>query len=184
MSKVDRNFQYCNGVNLIQQPAGQHDFVVTLTPELPLVLSRISPISEVKLFGQLPLSWAQAAVSQPAAQIPPHPFPFPFPFQDPTCHCSVVLWHPSSGPNSCWLNCQEQFSESFYKNNQILLLLLFSHSLFCFFYLRLCVQGSVQARTKGASFFFSVFNLMNAIMGSGILGLAYAMASTGIVGFW
>lgn len=29
----------------------------------------------------------------------------------------------------------------------------------------------------------SVFNLMNAIMGSGILGLAYAMASTGIVGF-
>ncbi|XP_061824845.1 probable sodium-coupled neutral amino acid transporter 6 isoform X2 [Nerophis lumbriciformis] len=36
---------------------------------------------------------------------------------------------------------------------------------------------------KGASFASSVFNLMNAIMGSGILGLAYAMASTGIVGF-
>ncbi|XP_067335173.1 probable sodium-coupled neutral amino acid transporter 6 isoform X2 [Channa argus] len=44
-------------------------------------------------------------------------------------------------------------------------------------------NGSVQTRDKGASFFFSVFNLMNAIMGSGILGLAYAMASTGIVGF-
>ena len=46
-----------------------------------------------------------------------------------------------------------------------------------------CVQGSVQPRTKGASFASSVFNLMNAIMGSGILGLSYAMASTGIVGF-
>lgn len=48
----------------------------------------------------------------------------------------------------------------------------------------LCVQGSAQTRAKGASFASSVFNLMNAIMGSGILGLAYAMASTGIVGFW
>uniref|UniRef100_A0A8C5DVN8 Amino acid transporter transmembrane domain-containing protein n=1 Tax=Gouania willdenowi TaxID=441366 RepID=A0A8C5DVN8_GOUWI len=34
-----------------------------------------------------------------------------------------------------------------------------------------------------ASFSSSVFNLINAIMGSGILGLAYAMANTGIVGF-
>ncbi|XP_072221676.1 probable sodium-coupled neutral amino acid transporter 6 [Leuresthes tenuis] len=42
---------------------------------------------------------------------------------------------------------------------------------------------SVQIRATGASFTSSVFNLMNAIMGSGILGLAYAMASTGIVGF-
>ncbi|XP_061824846.1 probable sodium-coupled neutral amino acid transporter 6 isoform X3 [Nerophis lumbriciformis] len=40
-----------------------------------------------------------------------------------------------------------------------------------------------QRGIKGASFASSVFNLMNAIMGSGILGLAYAMASTGIVGF-
>ncbi|XP_061898143.1 probable sodium-coupled neutral amino acid transporter 6 isoform X2 [Entelurus aequoreus] len=40
-----------------------------------------------------------------------------------------------------------------------------------------------QSGIKGASFASSVFNLMNAIMGSGILGLAYAMASTGIVGF-
>ncbi|XP_070776884.1 probable sodium-coupled neutral amino acid transporter 6 [Enoplosus armatus] len=47
----------------------------------------------------------------------------------------------------------------------------------------LLTNGSVQTRTKGASFASSVFNLMNAIMGSGILGLAYAMASTGIVGF-
>ncbi|CAB1449252.1 unnamed protein product [Pleuronectes platessa] len=44
-------------------------------------------------------------------------------------------------------------------------------------------NGSVQPRVKGASFASSVFNLINAIMGSGILGLAYAMASTGIVGF-
>jgi len=29
----------------------------------------------------------------------------------------------------------------------------------------------------------SAFNLMNAIMGSGILGLSYAMANTGIIGF-
>uniref|UniRef100_A0A7N9ARR5 Solute carrier family 38 member 6 n=2 Tax=Mastacembelus armatus TaxID=205130 RepID=A0A7N9ARR5_9TELE len=41
----------------------------------------------------------------------------------------------------------------------------------------------LHPRAKGASFFSSVFNLMNAIMGSGILGLAYAMSSTGIVGF-
>ncbi|XP_012511484.1 PREDICTED: probable sodium-coupled neutral amino acid transporter 6 [Propithecus coquereli] len=39
-------------------------------------------------------------------------------------------------------------------------------------------QGS-----SGVSFGFSVFNLMNAIMGSGILGLAYVMANTGILGF-
>ncbi|CAL1575116.1 unnamed protein product [Knipowitschia caucasica] len=39
------------------------------------------------------------------------------------------------------------------------------------------------SRSRGASFVSSVFNLMNAIMGSGILGLAYAMANTGIVGF-
>ncbi|KAG5206778.1 hypothetical protein R6Z07F_008648 [Ovis aries] len=38
-------------------------------------------------------------------------------------------------------------------------------------------------RSRGASFGFSVFNLMNAIMGSGILGLAYVMAHTGILGF-
>ncbi|XP_070836019.1 probable sodium-coupled neutral amino acid transporter 6 [Chaetodon trifascialis] len=47
----------------------------------------------------------------------------------------------------------------------------------------LLINGSVPTRAKGASFASSVFNLMNAIMGSGILGLAYAMASTGIVGF-
>ncbi|KAK2504996.1 hypothetical protein MC885_004465 [Smutsia gigantea] len=33
------------------------------------------------------------------------------------------------------------------------------------------------------SFGMSVFNLSNAIMGSGILGLAYAMANTGVVLF-
>ncbi|KAM9355943.1 putative sodium-coupled neutral amino acid transporter 6 isoform 2-T2 [Pholidichthys leucotaenia] len=40
-----------------------------------------------------------------------------------------------------------------------------------------------QSRARGSSFASSVFNLMNAIMGSGILGLAYAMANTGILGF-
>lgn len=39
-------------------------------------------------------------------------------------------------------------------------------------------QGS-----SGASFGLSVFNVMNAIMGSGILCLAYVMANTGILGF-
>lgn len=34
-----------------------------------------------------------------------------------------------------------------------------------------------------ASFGMSVFNLSNAIMGSGILGLSFAMANTGIVLF-
>ncbi|XP_054055858.1 probable sodium-coupled neutral amino acid transporter 6 isoform X1 [Rissa tridactyla] len=38
-------------------------------------------------------------------------------------------------------------------------------------------------QNHGSSFGFSVFNLMNAIMGSGILGLSYAMANTGIMGF-
>ena len=39
--------------------------------------------------------------------------------------------------------------------------------------------------TEGkAGFFLSVFNLMNAILGSGILGLAYAMAQLGIVMFF
>uniref|UniRef100_A0A6P8RWT9 Probable sodium-coupled neutral amino acid transporter 6 n=1 Tax=Geotrypetes seraphini TaxID=260995 RepID=A0A6P8RWT9_GEOSA len=37
--------------------------------------------------------------------------------------------------------------------------------------------------SSGTSFGFSVFNLINAIMGSGILGLSYAMATTGIIGF-
>ncbi|XP_072720516.1 solute carrier family 38 member 6 isoform X4 [Ciconia boyciana] len=45
-------------------------------------------------------------------------------------------------------------------------------------------SGSVRNRpNRGSSFGFSVFNLMNAIMGSGILGLSYAMANTGIMGF-
>ncbi|KAK9964327.1 hypothetical protein ABG768_005515 [Culter alburnus] len=44
----------------------------------------------------------------------------------------------------------------------------------------LLAQG-IQVR--GASFMSSAFNLMNAIMGSGILGLSYAMANTGIIGF-
>lgn len=34
-----------------------------------------------------------------------------------------------------------------------------------------------------AGFALSVFNLMNAILGSGILGLSYAMAQLGIAGF-
>ena len=39
--------------------------------------------------------------------------------------------------------------------------------------------------TEGkAGFFLSVFNLMNAILGSGILGLSYAMAQLGIVMFF
>ncbi|XP_004597689.2 probable sodium-coupled neutral amino acid transporter 6 isoform X1 [Ochotona princeps] len=40
-----------------------------------------------------------------------------------------------------------------------------------------------RPEAPGVSFGFSVFNLMNAIMGSGILGLAYVMANTGILGF-
>lgn len=40
-----------------------------------------------------------------------------------------------------------------------------------------------RSSRKSASFGMSVFNLSNAIMGSGILGLAYAMANTGIILF-
>ncbi|KAM4666694.1 solute carrier family 38 member 6 isoform 6-T6 [Amazona ochrocephala] len=41
----------------------------------------------------------------------------------------------------------------------------------------------IDSQSHGSSFGFSVFNLMNAVIGSGILGLSYAMANTGIVGF-
>lgn len=44
-------------------------------------LFRISPIREVKQFGQLPLSKAQAAVQQSAAQILLHAFSSEFPDQ-------------------------------------------------------------------------------------------------------
>ncbi|XP_030340496.1 probable sodium-coupled neutral amino acid transporter 6 isoform X2 [Strigops habroptila] len=40
-----------------------------------------------------------------------------------------------------------------------------------------------DSQSHGSSFGFSVLNLMNAIIGSGILGLSYSMANTGIVGF-
>ncbi|XP_059833480.1 sodium-coupled neutral amino acid symporter 2 [Hypanus sabinus] len=40
-----------------------------------------------------------------------------------------------------------------------------------------------EYRTGNTSFGISAFNLSNAIMGSGILGLAYAMANTGIILF-
>uniref|UniRef100_A0AAR2J8Q8 Amino acid transporter transmembrane domain-containing protein n=1 Tax=Pygocentrus nattereri TaxID=42514 RepID=A0AAR2J8Q8_PYGNA len=47
-----------------------------------------------------------------------------------------------------------------------------------------CLQSLPQTFFEGkTSFGMSVFNLGNAIMGSGILGLAYAMANTGIVLF-
>uniref|UniRef100_A0A8C3T541 Solute carrier family 38 member 6 n=1 Tax=Chelydra serpentina TaxID=8475 RepID=A0A8C3T541_CHESE len=45
------------------------------------------------------------------------------------------------------------------------------------------LQRTLNHASSGVSFGFSVFNLMNAIMGSGILGLSYAMANTGIIGF-
>lgn len=45
-----------------------------------------------------------------------------------------------------------------------------------------CCVSCVQFEGK-TSFGMSVFNLSNAIMGSGILGLAYAMANTGIILF-
>ncbi|XP_029454018.1 probable sodium-coupled neutral amino acid transporter 6 isoform X2 [Rhinatrema bivittatum] len=47
----------------------------------------------------------------------------------------------------------------------------------------LLVNRSQRRASSGTSFGFSVFNLINAIMGSGILGLSYAMANTGIIGF-
>ncbi|XP_072030737.1 probable sodium-coupled neutral amino acid transporter 6 [Amphiura filiformis] len=40
-----------------------------------------------------------------------------------------------------------------------------------------------EGPVRGASFSLSVFNVMNAVLGSGILGLPYAMAKTGIVLF-
>lgn len=160
-------FQYSNRVNAIAWPTGQSKLVVTLTPELPLVLSRISPIREVKQFGQLPLSWAQAAVQQQAAQISPRPIPISIPWSCMPlqwCFITSVIKAGARNPpkNSC-------------RASRFLL------QPFCFF---LFIQGLVQSRSTGASFASSVFNLMNAIMGSGILGLAYAMANTGIISFW
>ncbi|KAK0153037.1 putative sodium-coupled neutral amino acid transporter 6 [Merluccius polli] len=48
---------------------------------------------------------------------------------------------------------------------------------------RLLENATVATRAKGASFAACVFTLMNATMGSGVLGLAFAMANTGIAGF-
>ncbi|XP_064420832.1 probable sodium-coupled neutral amino acid transporter 6 isoform X2 [Latimeria chalumnae] len=45
------------------------------------------------------------------------------------------------------------------------------------------MTSTLRPGSSGSSFSSSVFNLMNAIMGSGILGLAYAVANTGIIGF-
>ncbi len=42
---------------------------------------------------------------------------------------------------------------------------------------------NVQEAAATGGFFISVFNLMNAILGSGILGLSYAMAQLGAVLF-
>ena len=45
-------------------------------------------------------------------------------------------------------------------------------------------KESRKRDTKGtAGFFLSVFNLMNVILGSGILGLSYAMAQLGVIMF-
>ncbi|XP_078418389.1 putative sodium-coupled neutral amino acid transporter 6 isoform X1 [Cetorhinus maximus] len=44
-------------------------------------------------------------------------------------------------------------------------------------------DATQHQESSRASFASSVFNIMHAIMGSGILGLAYAMASTGIIVF-
>uniref|UniRef100_A0A8B9LGZ3 Solute carrier family 38 member 3 n=1 Tax=Astyanax mexicanus TaxID=7994 RepID=A0A8B9LGZ3_ASTMX len=49
-------------------------------------------------------------------------------------------------------------------------------------YCRICMQKEWAFEGK-TSFGMSIFNLSNAIMGSGILGLAYAMSNTGIVLF-
>uniref|UniRef100_A0A4W4G6I9 Amino acid transporter transmembrane domain-containing protein n=1 Tax=Electrophorus electricus TaxID=8005 RepID=A0A4W4G6I9_ELEEL len=46
------------------------------------------------------------------------------------------------------------------------------------------IASNIDLNSEGkTSFGMSIFNLSNAIMGSGILGLAYAMANTGIVLF-
>uniref|UniRef100_A0A4W3J909 Sodium-coupled neutral amino acid symporter 2 n=1 Tax=Callorhinchus milii TaxID=7868 RepID=A0A4W3J909_CALMI len=55
--------------------------------------------------------------------------------------------------------------------------------LFISFFLSLFIFLSALQRPGNTSFGISAFNLSNAIMGSGILGLAYAMANTGIVLF-
>lgn len=53
--------------------------------------------------------------------------------------------------------------------------------------LYLKIKGSKSTLTDTeqptGGFFISVFNLMNAILGSGILGLSYAMSQLGIVLF-
>uniref|UniRef100_A0A672YWR2 Sodium-coupled neutral amino acid transporter 3-like n=1 Tax=Sphaeramia orbicularis TaxID=375764 RepID=A0A672YWR2_9TELE len=54
------------------------------------------------------------------------------------------------------------------------------HALLTYFIFNVCFFFQFEGKT---SFGMSVFNLGNAIMGSGILGLAYAMANTGILLF-
>ena len=45
-------------------------------------------------------------------------------------------------------------------------------------------EKNEEEKAGTAGFFLSVFNLMNAILGSGILGLSYAMAQLGILCFF
>lgn len=53
--------------------------------------------------------------------------------------------------------------------------------------INLKIKGSKSSLTdteqQTGGFFISVFNLMNAILGSGILGLSYAMSQLGVVLF-
>uniref|UniRef100_A0A8D3AND9 Solute carrier family 38 member 5a n=1 Tax=Scophthalmus maximus TaxID=52904 RepID=A0A8D3AND9_SCOMX len=58
--------------------------------------------------------------------------------------------------------------------------IIFSHMFECVMFRFVTRQQNFEGKT---SFGMSVFNLSNAIMGSGILGLAFAMSNTGIILF-
>ena len=76
----------------------------------------------------------------------------------------------------------------FYSENFHLELLIPQYSLLRNFWVKTfanCVKEKHEEEKPGtAGFFLSVFNLMNAILGSGILGLSYAMAQLGILCFF
>lgn len=126
-----------------------------------------------------PWSWAWEAVPVSAAQIPLRSFFMHF--SELSCLSSIrtsIVRARTVVPHAAvWTNFLKSFTEIVWCLPLFLPCCVFI-SLVCSVF-----QGE-GSRARGASLTSSVFNLMNAIMGSGILGLAYAMASTGIVGFW
>lgn len=96
-------------------------------------------------------------------------------------HCSSFLDEEDAESQKFLTNGimkKKKYEEEEYVRSLFWSSLAYSHSL------ELVVNSvSVLQHPGHTSFGMSVFNLSNAIMGSGILGLSFAMANTGIILF-